>query len=134
MRNIGDLQWLNDWIGIPYLFAGRDAAGTDCYGLIKLVYQYQYGVVLPDWLTDELDFKGRHNAIDSVVTSGCFTEKDAPADGDIVVAYRTRAAHHLGLYYGGGILHCSNGSGTVYEPESRFAEKFVRVVYGSWEP
>ena len=49
MRTLGDLCWLNTYIGIPYVFGGRDHKGVDCYGLIKLLFTEQYDEALPDW-------------------------------------------------------------------------------------
>jgi len=134
MTHLGDLGWINDYIGIPYIHNGRDMKGLDCYGLCKLIYQEEYSEELPDWLLQEFDLKATNEAISSVVTSGSFTEVKEPSDGDFVVCFRTRAAHHMGLYYGRGVLHCANGIGVVYEPVHRFVDNYVKVIYGVWEP
>lgn len=134
MRNIGDLSWLNRYIGKPYKYGGRDLEGLDCYGLVKLIYQDRYGLKLPDWLVDEIDLKGRSGHIGSVVCSGAFTEMQDPADGDFAVCYRTKLAHHIGIFYGGGIIHCSEPLGVRYQPRGEFEAQFVKVVYGEWSP
>lgn len=135
MRSLGDLRWLNEYIGIRHLHGGRNPReGVDCYGLVKLVYDQEYGIVLPDWVTDEFDLRGRSQIIGSVVCSGDFTEMEEPHDGSFVICYRSRAAHHVGLHYGRGVLHCQRGIGSVYEPLSRFQEQFSKVVFGEWHP
>ena len=53
MRSMGDLSWLNRYIGKPYKYGGRDVTGLDCYGLVKLIYKEQYNQNLPDWTTDD---------------------------------------------------------------------------------
>lgn len=134
MRSLGDLQWLHDYIGIPYQINGRNRKGLDCYGFVKLIYSEQYQLTLPDWLIDEIDFKGTAETIDSVVCSGEFTEVERPRDGDFVICYRTKLAHHVGLFYGGGVIHCTNGTGVVYEHLSKFQRRYVRVIFGEWRP
>lgn len=133
MRNMGDMAWLNDYIGIPYVPYGRDFEGVDCYGLVKLI-KHDGGYELPDWQEMPPDLKGRADAIASVVCSGTWTPVETPEEGDFVVCYRTTAAHHLGLYFAGGVIHAHEGTGVVFEPLSRFAEKFGRVEYGRWAP
>lgn len=134
MRTLGDMNWLNDYIGLEYVWGGRDWQGVDCYGLCKMVYKDLYGLELPDWAMDRVDIPTRVELIAQAVTSGSFTETNDPKDGDFVVCYRTKAAHHLGLVFAGGILHAQEGSGVMYEPISRFVPRFTRVVFGAWNP
>ncbi len=134
MRSVGDLVWLNDYIGIPYELGGRSWDGLDCYGLVKLVYREEFGIALPDWLTDKMDLSEKASTIENIVCSGAFRPTETPDDGDFAVCYRHRAAHHLGLYFGGGILHAQNGAGVIYEMRSHFERQFVRIKYGTWLP
>ena len=46
MRNVGDLSWLNRYIGKPYKYGGRDMEGLDCYGLVKVIYNDRYNLKL----------------------------------------------------------------------------------------
>lgn len=134
MRSLGDAAFLNDYIGIPYKFGGREWDGVDCYGLVKLVYKEEYGILLPDWLTDRLDIRDRTRRIQDQVCSGTWEDVDDPEDGDFVVCYRHRAAHHLGLHFAGGILHSADGLGVMYEPRGRFEPQYREVKYGKWTP
>lgn len=127
---------LNRYVGRPYVAGGRDIDGLDCYGLCKLVYEEVYGLTLPDWVTDEIDLRGFHDDIQSVVTSGNWTELDKPEDGCFVVCFRAKISHHIGLFFKDGVLHCiSEGDrGCVHDPLPRFLATHGRVVYGRWEP
>ena len=133
MRTLGGAAWVNDYVGIPYVPCGRDWQGVDCYGLLKLVYRDEYNIDLPDWLVDPVDLRDVNKHIEDAVTSGQFTETDTPADGDIVVCYRTRAAHHIGVFVGGSVLHADKPN-VVCEHLSKFKRRFVKVVIGEWTP
>ena len=134
MSGIGSLRWLNEYIGIPYKFGGRDVNGTDCYGLIKMIYLNEYNEVLPDWAFDEINYREIDGKIQAQLESGTFCYLDEPQDASFAICFRTRAAHHIGLYYGGGIIHCADGIGTVFQQRRVFEDQFVRVVYGNWTP
>lgn len=41
-------DWAADYVGIPYKNRGASVDGVDCYGLVRLIFQREYGVALPD--------------------------------------------------------------------------------------
>ena len=127
-------KWVNDYIGIPYLWGGRSRQGLDCYGLVVLVYREQYGIELPDWVGSQMDLRSRAKAIEEAVCSGDFTVKDRPCEGDFVVCYRSRYSHHIGLHFSGGILHAVEGAGVVYIERRHFERDHINVEYGAWTP
>ena len=40
---------LSNFVGIPHADLGRDRAGCDCYGLLRLVYAEDLGIALPSF-------------------------------------------------------------------------------------
>jgi cell wall-associated NlpC family hydrolase len=40
-------SWVSRYIGVPFASGGRDIAGCDCYGLVRLVLIDQFGYRLP---------------------------------------------------------------------------------------
>ena len=133
MRSLGDLAWINDYIGLPYKHGGRDWEGVDCYGLVKLVYQEEYGITLKDWATEFMSIREKSDTISSVVCGGDWEDVEEPEDGDFVVCKRHKASHHIGIYFGGGVLHACS-SGVVYQTLGRFKANYTNVSFGKWTP
>ena len=131
---IGDYRWLNNYIGLPYAFGGRDRKGVDCYGLIRLIFENEYQIQLPDWQFDEINLKLINDEIQGQVTSGDFEEIDGPEDGCFAICVRVRAAHHMGLCFAGGVIHAQEKSGVIFQPVRVFESKFKKVIYGDWTP
>jgi cell wall-associated NlpC family hydrolase len=134
MRSLGDGAWMNDYIGIPYKPAGRTHEALDCYGLCKMVYSELLFIDLPDWGDEVLQIRERAKTIDDIIHSGEWHPSEEPTEGCFVVCYQSRAAHHIGLYFSGGVLHTHNKTGTIFEPLSRFSRKFGRIEFGEWTP
>lgn len=43
------MNWWGKYVGIPFLDRGRDMAGLDCWGLVRLIYAQERGIELPDY-------------------------------------------------------------------------------------
>lgn len=43
------LVWTSAYVGVPWRDKGRHRSGCDCWGLVKLVWADQRGVVLPSY-------------------------------------------------------------------------------------
>ena len=41
------MHWSAAYVGLPFVNLGRDRAGLDCYGLVRLVLADQRGIALP---------------------------------------------------------------------------------------
>lgn len=50
---------IGTYVGLPFKDGGRDRAGIDCWGLIRLVYAELWGLDLPD-LSGRYDDLSRH--------------------------------------------------------------------------
>ena len=58
--------WTQKYVGIPFLSGGRDDRGVDCYGLVRLILNTEYGYNLP-LLSNTYD-----NALDVCETGSLF--------------------------------------------------------------
>jgi hypothetical protein len=130
------MEWVNEYIGIPYSFSGRTRAALDCYGLVSDVYKTQLGISLPDWRRDGpsvasgVDALCRH--VDSDEARDMFEEVPEPVDYDVIVVSRFGKPHHVGVFVCGGVLHSAEGVGVVFEDFPRFllprAKSNIRVL------
>jgi cell wall-associated NlpC family hydrolase len=57
------------FIGIPYRDKGRDRAGCDCWGIVKLALAEMAGIALPDY-SDAYTRAGDHTSVALAVESG----------------------------------------------------------------
>ena len=113
-QGIGDMQWVNDWVGIPYLPGGRSRAGIDCYGIVAGVYLEVLGIALPDWVTDfEVDWDG---------DSGILRDIEQPVDFCFIHNARSGITpDHWGVVLAGGVLS-ANRMGSTFVPLKKYLE------------
>lgn len=45
----------SEYVGIPFRELGRDKGGVDCWGLIKLIFENEYKIVLPEYYISHHD-------------------------------------------------------------------------------
>jgi cell wall-associated NlpC family hydrolase len=113
-------SWVARYVGIPFVSGGRDMAGCDCYGLVRLALREQFGFTLPSLTA------GYTNACSVMETepllqhykpllAGGRVERAEP--GTVAVILFSGRPSHLGLFTGGGyILHTISGIGAHCVP------------------
>jgi len=104
---------MEKYIGIPYVFNGRDERGLDCYGLVRLVEKEVFHKELP--LLADLDENDRTGALAENRPLIPAEQVDNPVDGDIVLLFLHDVPQHIGVYWNRGVLHATNKSGVVWE-------------------
>jgi len=114
--------WVKNYIGIPFVSNGRGMTGCDCYGLVRLVLQNEYGIILPELSGDY------ENALNIAETAKLFAEKRPVLAAEKLAGPRERAVAviteqghpcHLGIVAGNGyILHTGIKTGSVCQRET----------------
>ncbi|MBL1148205.1 MAG: phage tail protein [Pseudomonadota bacterium] len=101
--------WAGHYIGLPFREHGRSIAGTDCWGLVRLVLQEQFAAVLPSYAAD---YQTTGNATELGKLIGQEAEKWIAISagqeklGDVIVLRMRGAPMHVGLVLGDGrMLH-----------------------------
>ncbi len=116
-RGVGDLNWVQDYVGLPYLAGGRGPA-WDCWGLVVEVYKNELGVQLPDWVIDPEIMEGNWEVELPEPTHLCLVRTPR---GDNV-------PDHYGIYIGGGVLSASPG-GSVFVDLRRYLERNAGATF-----
>jgi cell wall-associated NlpC family hydrolase len=136
-------EWVNDYVGVPYLVNGRDRQGWDCWGVVMAAFVEQRGIELPDWRVDTMpdgfisaeDSASRITAgADDEIGRGHAIELPAPEPWAIVLVRRRLLAHHVGVMVSSThLLHCSRRSrGTACEALARFRREYANVSFWRW--
>lgn len=117
--------WVGAYVGLPYQAQGRTRAGSDCYGLMRLVLADIYGITIPAYDSGyDLD-KGRagwpevSEAITVGLTEWTPVERADVRIGDGVVFRIAGRPLHIGLIVGTGplrFLHQEEKLDSVIEP------------------
>jgi len=117
------MSWASVYVGLPYRDLGRDRAGCDCWGLVRLVYLHELGIELPSYAEDYVS-AAEHAEIARLI--GDVEEGDAWREIEMVrpfdVAVFTRGVHrsHVGVMVDGAhMLHMAGRSRAVIEPIDR---------------
>ena len=115
--------WTQKYVGIPFLSGGRDDRGVDCYGLVRLILNNEYGYNLP-LLSNTYD-----NALDVCETGSLFQkyvpllcgERISEPEEQAVALLKMRGLpSHVALYAGDDfIIHAMSKNGVACERLSR---------------
>jgi cell wall-associated NlpC family hydrolase len=107
------LSLFDPYVGIPYVDRGRDRAGCDCYGLVRLVLAELRGVELPSFVEryqTEADRAERARLIAGELEPWQPVEIGAEQPFDGVLMRAGRLLSHIGLVVAPGrLLHVSEG-------------------------
>ncbi len=115
------MSWWGRYVGIPFADRGRDRAGCDCWGLVRLAYAEELGIDLPSYgeisvtelrrIAERMEGARDHGPWSAV--------HEVQAFDVLLMAGRVggRVAAHVGLSIGGGrVLHTFPGQDSCVLP------------------
>lgn len=109
-------EWWNKYVFVPFVDHGRTMSGADCWGLVRLVYQQEKQIELPDRLNYQStnDVGTTSSLIQETRNGGQFYElsRDEIRDFDLVVFKVEGWACHIGIVCDGArsFLHVTKGA------------------------
>ena len=125
-------HWSARYVGIPFADHGRDQMGCDCYGLARLVYRHECGILLPDY--QGYGSAEEHAEIAALISGAAAGPDWMPCPGDrpfdLMVFRRGRLATHVGVVVAPGVmLHMVEEDCAKVE---RIAGPWASRCVGSW--
>jgi cell wall-associated NlpC family hydrolase len=121
---------ITKYLGIPYINEGRDMSGTDCYGLLLMIFK-DCGIELPDvyeHYSSDFCFKGKDYFIEQFCNDWVQVEHPIFLD---VVGFKTRSGvlNHAGIMLDADSFIHTCKAGTV---RSKVAEFVKRYHFGGY--
>lgn len=118
---------------IPYVKGGRDLAGLDCWGLVRLVRNEIKGDLLPEFNgVDPLDKRNLTKSKESCVIDFDLKRVDI-SSGAIVCGFTGKLCFHVGIVIEVDgrlfILETDEGTGVVLTSPQMFKSRFSKVEY-----
>ena len=104
------MNWSDKYTGIPYQDESSSFGGCDCWGLVRLVYQNELGIELPDYGRRPLE-----SAVAYLRRAKRLIEQESfrwpravsPQPFDVVLVRNGKCFHHMGVVSKlGYFLHC----------------------------
>jgi cell wall-associated NlpC family hydrolase len=119
-------------MNIPFKEKGRDLGGLDCWGLVKLFYQEELGITLPDY---QENYKKTSDA-EIADTIEVESEKDwisvdSAINGDVILCRMRGRPMHVGIYKAPHfMLHIERGNTVALEKinNSKWKHRILQIV------
>jgi cell wall-associated NlpC family hydrolase len=125
---------INKYIGIPYKTKGYDFDGADCFGLVRLFLQNEFGMAMPKFeqYNPDEDIKevAKQFSLNIPLIAG--ERVDIPEIGDVALFHFRGIASHIGIYVGNNrVLHILRGTNSTCEAiDSRRLKGRLEGYYG----
>jgi len=103
---------------VPHVPGGSDWNGADCWGVVCLWYLERFGIRLEERTAIAPGVEGMQRGFED---RSDWVEVTIPANDDVVVMRAANGrfvldAGHIGIHWGGLVIHSSEGSGCVSVP------------------
>ncbi len=125
------MHWATKYIGIPYEAGSRGPATVDCWGLVRMAYQQQFGIEMPLHPGISLEKPKEASIAIQAGLQSDWRSIENPVDGCLVAMSHRISIHHIGLYAAvenGRILHCSNGQNVVADTLRGLRMRGMRLI------
>ncbi len=123
--------WVEKYIGLPFVDGGRDWSGVDCWGLVRLVLEYERCILVPSYgeiSAEELSKVAKEVAGES--SKEPWHSVIHPTGFDVAVMHRRRSPVHVGIMASPvHLLHIERATSTVLIETSHPSVSFRSIQY-----
>jgi len=124
-------HWTRNYVGLPYCPGGRDRGGIDCWGLVRLFYQEELDIPLPE--LPGISAEGALAISREILAHSqqSWMRLSNPTEGCVVAMSQKLVLHHVGIWTqadGGRVIHCWNGPVIADTLDSLRRWKGVRTI------
>lgn len=132
-------DWWNKYMRIPFVEKGRTEQGADCYGLGRLIYERELGIILPSYddLYENTIHKSTVSKTINDVKAANFKTVETPKPFDFIILRFCGLPMHLGIVTNTNyMIHCSKDIGVAYEKYTgmRWKDKIIGFQRYEHEP
>lgn len=120
------------YIGRPWVNGGQGPQAFDCWGFVRYVYAQEYGIPLAAIDVSAYAALAVRRAAKEAAPVSDFVSVDLLdlEDADIVLCSQAKHPHHVGIWIGGGLLHCVEGAGVVYQTRQSLQRHGWNLISG----
>lgn len=111
----------NKYIGLPFEEKGRGPSAYDCWGLLRLVFDQEFGIRLPSFTEDYVSVEDSKHI--SSLIAGNINDEWAEISfgdeetGDGILMTQGGIPRHVGVVVSPGfVLHTERKTGSIIEP------------------
>ena len=117
MNSVNPESMIDTLLSVPYVEDKGELSGADCWGVVELWYHHVLGISLPDRSSHPAGHDGMQAGYEAAQD---WEQIETPEDHCLVIMRAGRLiAGHVGVFYGGSVLHSDERHGCVYEPISK---------------
>ncbi len=111
-------MWWEQYEKIEFKEKGRDHAGCDCWGLVKLIYKEQLGIELPGY-EEIYETTNDREILAATIrdeSNNKWLNPDTPKEFDVIILKMGGMPMHVGIVTKKNkMIHCGKGFNTVHE-------------------
>ena len=110
-------HWAASYVGLPWKADGEGPDSFHCWAFVRWVQRRHFGRELPD-IPNPRDLLAMAHMFRDHPERRRWALAEKPAEGDCALMRQARYPIHVGVWIavdGGGVLHCVQGSGVVFQ-------------------
>jgi len=129
-------MWWNNYIRIPFQEKGRDAAGCDCWGLVKLIYKNELNIELPGY-EEIYETTNDHLILSKTIKNernAHWINPENPKEFDVIIVNMRGVPMHVGIVTKHQhMIHCAKDVGTAHERTDSMRWRNRIIGYARYE-